>query len=456
MKPSLHNLLLVLLLPATLQAQKNEFKHLQPTPADFEKVMVERNVITYEESYPDLIYTDYEDASSRPQPKDAAMQYLQEINQGGSAEAYPWMSEDGLRIYFTHDNVIEQWDRKSLSSKFENKKVIVDDGSSIVGQWLNPTETEIWYTSGSGGALYHGTRKNIKSGFENFEEIKLVTEEENYFGFISGPSLTPDETELYIFYSGDGGDRIDIFNKEGNQYVFSGSVAAPEGDISPGHLTADGLSLYISIQNNGIEHLYVADREKIGDEFENFGELFPDEEISMIQPYAIMGGSMIVFTGSYADSWGNNDLYIWSGDIVEPLVVEEITEPEMIESVPVIEIIQPIAEIPAIDEPVTEEEVIEPEVEVATKEIPVAEEIISSVLVYPNPAVTSARFVTSEEMISGQIAIYDLSGNLIFERNNISSNEFSVDLASVSAGMYIYSISDQHALIGQGQLNVVR
>ena len=452
MKPSLRTLLLVTLLPAFLQAQKVEFRNQQPTPADFEKVMVERNVITYENDYPEFNST-YDDVSARPQPKDAAMKNLQEINQDGSAEAYPWLSEDGLRIYFTHENVIEQWERKSISSKFENKKVIVDDGNAIVGQWLNSTETEIWYTTGGGGTLYHGVRKNIKSDFDKFDEIQLMNQAGDYSGFISGPSLTPDQNELFLFYSGDSQDRIDIFTKEGNQYMLTGSVEAPDGDVSPGHLTSDGLSLYISVENNATEKLYVAHREKTGDAFTNFQELFPDEEISMIQPYAIMGGSMIVFTGSYADSWGNNDLYIWSGEIVQPIAIIEVTAPVIIELEPVIEITTPIAEI---QDPVIEEEMIEPEVEIATKELPASEEIKSSVLVYPNPAVTSARFVTSAEMISGQIVIYDLSGNVIFEKNNISENEFSVDLASVASGMYIYSISDQKALIGQGQLNVVR
>lgn len=455
MKQSLRTLLLVTLLPAFLQAQKVEFRNQQPTPADFEKVMVERNVITYENDYPEFNST-YDDVSARPQPKDAAIKNLQEINQDGSAEAYPWLSDDGLRVYFVHENVIEQWERKSLSSKFENKKVIVDDGNSIVGQWLNSTETEIWYTTGGGGMLYHGVRKNIKSDFDKFDEIKLMVEEDNYFGFISGPSLTPDQNELFLFYSGDNQDRIDIFTKEGNKYMFTGSVDAPDGDVSPGHLTSDGLSLYISVENNGTENLYVSHREKTGDAFTDFQELFPDEEISMIQPYAIMGGSMIVFTGSYGDSWGNNDLYIWSGEVADPIVVEVVETAIYFEEVPIIEIIQPIAEITASLEPVIEEEMIEAEAEIATKELPVSEEIKSSVLVYPNPAVTSARFVTSAEMISGQIVIYDLSGNLIFEENNITSNEFSVDLASVSSGMYIYSISDQNALIGQGQLNVVR
>lgn len=452
MKPSLHNLLLVVLLPASLQAQKVEFKNLQPQPADFEKVMVKRNVAEVETPLSDDIYY-ADDLSSRPQPKDEAMMYLKEINQEGSAEAYPWLSDDGLRIYFTHDNVIEQWERKSLGAKFENKKVIVDDGNSVVGQWLNATETEIWYATGNGGTIYHGTRKNIKSGFENIEAISLTAKDMEYSGFISGPSLTPDKNELFVFNSGTAEDRIDMFYRDGDGYVFSGSINAPEGDVSPGHLTADGLSLYISIENNNIEHLYVSHRAKTGDAFIDFEELFVDEEISMIQPHAIMNGNMIVFTGSYADSWGNNDLYIWSGEIVEPLVINEVTAPAITELAPVIEIITPIAEI---QEPVIEEEMIEAEVEIATKELPASEEIKSSVLVYPNPAVTSARFVTSAEMMSGQIVIYDLSGNVIFEKNNISENEFSVDLASVASGMYIYSISDQNALIGQGQLNVVR
>jgi len=69
--------------------------------------------------------------------------------------------------------------------------------------------------------------------------------------FISGPSLTPDLSQLFVYYNNEhSSDQIACFNSlDGINYVFK-SFLGDADNYSPGSLANDGLSYYLTISKH--------------------------------------------------------------------------------------------------------------------------------------------------------------------------------------------------------------
>lgn len=185
------------------------------------------------------------------------------FNQSDNAEAYSWLSKDGKRVYFTKDDTKEEiWmaERHSLTEAFQNPIAIKIAGligeNEIFSSWLTPDETTLYFVSRESDEkfitfLYKAKYNAQTRQFENPQRIKLnMGKAQNESAiFISGPSLSSDFSELYLYFSGNNNtDRIAYFKSEDEiNYTFHSFVSNAE-NYCPGSLSDDGLSYYLTLR----------------------------------------------------------------------------------------------------------------------------------------------------------------------------------------------------------------
>lgn len=94
---------------------------------------------------------------------------LGSVNNYDVSDCYPWISEDGLRIYYLSDSKLYFAKRKNLKLAFSFPKPInlgFDDGQ-ILSVWLNADETELFFVSDS--KIYKCKRKKKNKSFSKPE-----------------------------------------------------------------------------------------------------------------------------------------------------------------------------------------------------------------------------------------------------------------------------------------------
>lgn len=137
--------------------------------------------------------------------KDASGKYnariLDELNTEDTVDAYPWLSGDGLRIYFVKNEVIYFSERKNRSEKFNSPAPLVFTNAvqtPIRSLWLNTSEKKLFYISNN--IIYVAERKKISKPFKLPE---VFTKEFINLEFIASLSFTPNMNHLYLYYSGE-------------------------------------------------------------------------------------------------------------------------------------------------------------------------------------------------------------------------------------------------------------
>jgi hypothetical protein len=253
---------------------------------------------------------------------------LDEINIPNVADAYPFISADGLRLYYTRASSLWYAERNTRSEIFSNPaKLRMENVSGEVRScWLTNDELEIFYTVGTfGNVMHHAKRSIVNSAFTTPTPMVL---EGLFASFKSAPSLTPDKSQMYLFYD----DRIAILNRTGEySYSLIGEIMAPAGfRIGPGQLSKDGLRFYTSFESlsTGNEELYCYTRNTLQDSFNIYAPVGIISQERLHQPSEALNGSLLLYVSSIANDWNENDLYEASsaaGQAMATLAVDTIT-----------------------------------------------------------------------------------------------------------------------------------
>jgi hypothetical protein len=241
-----------------------------------------------------------------------------EINTQNAADAYAWLSADGLRMYFTKELGGYQFflaTRNNPDGPFTSLNMIPlpTEVSNAFSCWLSEDELHLYLSDGS--ILYHLTRNTINDLFGNVTLVNLVG---IGYDFISSPSFTPDGQEMYLFLETVIGYQIAIFQKAGsNIYSYYGAVPMPSGMLpNPGQLSKNGLRYYMSIEPQSTPStpmLVAYSRESLSASFEpgNLIEIDAAQSLSQYKGQCTVSGdeTCLVFTYSPENSWPSNDLY---------------------------------------------------------------------------------------------------------------------------------------------------
>ncbi len=237
---------------------------------------------------------------------------LSEINAIDTSDAYPYISEDGLRLYYTNgsggpDNNIYVATRSDIQSPFTNMQLLslfLPGGS--FSSWLTNDELELFYFYSSN--LYHSSRVSIMDQFPVGTQVNLQGASPS---FRSGPSLTQDLSQLYLYRP----SMIEIYTETSpDNYMFSDSIVLPVGwESNPGQISKDGLSFYCSLREVDSTYLWKFSRASLNDPFSN--PVMMDQSVNLpfkynTQPSVSANGDMLVWARSDANLWNENQLYI--------------------------------------------------------------------------------------------------------------------------------------------------
>lgn len=295
---------------------------------------------------------------SLPSPFFEKVSSLKAVNKKESAESYPFMSHNGLHLYYTKPNgdmtSLMRCIRNTQGASFGNPETILEDlPSSAYSLWMNAEETQLWYVAS--GKLYHRSRINPLAPFSIEKDVKLMGRTLNY---ISQPSLTPDEKELYLYESGDGQQSILVFDKDGNGFTFKHAYSSFNGLMpGPGQLTKDGKGFLLSLEKDkesqGIFELVR------GTLFEKFNLCVPvsihhpqKTYRDMLQPSISANRASIAYVGGNKNSWEENDILLTEKPISEPTFVKLDIQPSDIIPQEIIEDPQVIPDLKPNPEPV--------------------------------------------------------------------------------------------------------
>jgi hypothetical protein len=250
---------------------------------------------------------------------------LAELNSTNQTDAYPYISDDGLRLYFVNNdlgsNNVYYSSRPDLDTDFSPKELLDSSlFSGTVSCWFTANELEAYFSSGVN--LYHATRPSTISAFGTATEITLIGGNST---FIGGPTLSPGKEELY-FYNSLGLLKYEYTND--STYTYVSDVLPPTGyEGKVGQLSKDGLELYMSLSSFGNDSmlLFKYDRLAIGSDFLNpirLNSQINGPNLINSQPSYATAANVLVWVRNDEFTWDGNDLYIAQNSTVS---IEELS-----------------------------------------------------------------------------------------------------------------------------------
>lgn len=258
----------------------------------------------------------------------------------GEGQAYSWISNNGLHLYYTQiakQDLLYFSSRDNIQNQFNKPEPIkLDFEGQIISPWLTDDELNLYFCARVADnthstTLYHAKRTSIDDEFEIPQRIFLKNGvSKRMDDFFASPSFSPDLNELYIYNSSDVAN-IYILTKTGtNEYTCSDSLIVPEKyEAITGKLTSDGLRYYLSIedeQENSV--MYFFERETIYQKFEKLYYLDHPEVNSLdnsgFQPSISNNGQFLTFTKTQNNSWSSNALFIAQSSQANVKAVEKV------------------------------------------------------------------------------------------------------------------------------------
>lgn len=181
---------------------------------------------------------------------------LNEINAPSAMDAYPWISPDGLRLYYTKGvtyNTFYFASRPDTLSNFTSNVPLPMKFNNIhmYQIWLTDDELEayyILYKPGKIPALYYSNRNSINEDFSDSTRVKLNGKKVNV---ILAPSLTKDKSQLFAYHFQKNGLETTYIFKKIDKYTYqlNDSLKTPKDMIvRPGQLSKDNNTYYLGLQ----------------------------------------------------------------------------------------------------------------------------------------------------------------------------------------------------------------
>lgn len=246
---------------------------------------------------------------------------LSELNTSNSGEAYPWISPDGLHLYFTQGisiyTSLYYTSRANVSGNFSTATLLpitFPDGTSIISCWLSSDELDIYVSTRSGLFYAHRTSQSLPFGAASLISLNGSPA----FSFCSGASLNAAQNTLYAYVNMDtaGQGILKFTRSSATSFVYAGILQSlTPYKILAGQLSKDDLAFMFSAE-------YAATDSKIAqltrtatttdfslDSFSILQGVNNARPIN-IQPSATTNQEWIAFVKNTTGDWSDNDMYI--------------------------------------------------------------------------------------------------------------------------------------------------
>lgn len=382
-----------------------------------------------------------------------------QINGSNRCEAYPWISSDGLRLYFTsnrdggHGNIYFS-ERKSIDEPFEAaKKVFQTKENKYYAASLTADELTMYLTL-EGYTLYIAERK---SRTEPFGTPRVIPELKSMKLF--GPGISADGSEMMVIdnspQNGNSQQTIWLVKGEDGKFTEKAKLKLPEGKTAgPGQISKDGFSYYCSLEGkSGIgEQLYRYTRNAMGEEFTLAGKMADDVNVTRenLQPSVNGDGTIMAYVINNDGTWTGDDIRVvkFDGD----KVVEE--------NHPVLVAVKPVAAVETVKVDVSKIKI--SPANIANISVPVlpkaakaaTEPVIRTSLVniYPNPF-TELLTVELLKPVSGKLLfeLFDVHGKRVLAQQISGETAIvQVKTGNLSAGQFTCRISGNEGVVYSG------
>lgn len=232
------------------------------------------------------------------------IRYQHQVNEEGVAEAYPWLSADALRLYYTKNNAIFMSSRNSRYEDFD-KPVRIEVDETVISTWLTNNELEMYVCNGHEIKIYQ--RNALNDPFMYHKNLDLGDALE---GFISGICFTPDMRTMVI-YNSDDGQRLGIFNvTPGGRPELRKTLTVPFGEIAVGQLSKDGKWLYFSVDEDPTFSIYKMDMMEIDLEEPKYIKILSLKGVRIGKPTLSYDETYICFNATASNLWQNNEIMV--------------------------------------------------------------------------------------------------------------------------------------------------
>ncbi len=384
------------------------------------------------------------------------------INQPGVADAYPFLSPDGLRLYFTSSRggnfgTILISKRKSTNDPFGKPEPL---SRNITAGYFGAslTNDELTICMVESGDLYISTRSSLNQEFP--EPVKVEgTDGNNHYG----PSISPDGKEIVSTIEVNGKDRIRVYKRTGLYQIekVKDLIFPKDQEPGPGQLTKDGLSYYFSLATKNTEHLWRFTRKSVNDPFVDLAEV-PDPRkglVNVIQPSFNGDGSIMAYVTAAKDLWEFDDILLFSApkqkfDLpripdVKAVAGNSVKTPQKVEA-PELSLERPepvdmieVRLVDVVQEEMTEELPPPKAIYTAPKAVAGVEPQQNGSDVFPNPFNSYVNIRIKEMPSNGaMLTMYDMTGKNV--RQQKLNNPFTkIYLAQLAPGVYTYKVVDQ-------------
>jgi hypothetical protein len=246
---------------------------------------------------------------------------LSEINNPLNADCFPWISGDGLRLYFvsgSDTNKLMFCSRNNTNSYFNTPTSIPGlnhPQQTACSYWLSSNELDLYILGGSAMTFSYSSRITTSSPFSTPISISLLGSNIN---LLQGPSLDITQNELFLYQCLVG---TKVYTRtSATSFTYKMTLPFPSGyysGIKAGQLSRDGLTYMFSGANNnggGKDQLFKMTRPSLTDSF-TIGtfQLVQDINDSLrynYQPSISNNFDCIVFVRNNYNSWSSSDLYI--------------------------------------------------------------------------------------------------------------------------------------------------
>jgi hypothetical protein len=350
------------------------------------------------------------------------------VNKPGVADAYPFLSGDGLRLYFTSN-------REGGHGRFfisTRKNTTEPFGEPVV---LSKNLTDGYYAGSlsadeltlcmvKSGKIYISYRPNLSTEFGAPVLVKGISEK-----FHFGPAISPDGKEILVMTGTAADKRVRMYQRtagetRGEKFVDQGELPIPAGATpGPGQFSKDGLSYYFSFENEKNEvRIWRYTRTSITGRFVDLEEL--PVQINALkrnfQPSVNEDASIIVHTTSQNNAWDEDDIVL----VNDPS--KALTAPEQFASI----------------------------VKNDANNLTVKSKVSATqVKTFPNPFQSDVILEMSDLPSDGTIFnLYDLTGKII-RQQRIVNLRTNIQLGNLPAATYIYQLVDgKGKLVSSGKL----
>ena len=416
--------------------------------------------------------------------KRLADEFAAKINNADTCEAYPFLSADGLRLYFTSDREegfgkIFFCNRNSLTENFGTPRQLskqLPDG--FYAATLTADELTLYCCNN--GEIYKTTRKSLHDDFS--KPLKLTDFED---GWKFAPAISSYGNELILVKSKDTKDELVHYRKNPTGiFIEVNSIKAPgDNEPDPGQFSKDGLSFYISFEQKKADSAEEDDehqfkqtiikyyRNSVTENFIKYDEI-PELNVDLRNHQPTMNGDETIFivVNTGKDSWSENDLKFI--DVSAEQTPETVDEPKQIIvpdssfrfSIPDTCLVfsSPFdttvfvwrcslgeiqctlfEEIVLVDSVISEQ---------ATSKPVIIPDLNPQIKIYPNPFIDNLVITLPNESKNASFELLDISGRKIMStrlNNGINRIQITIPLS----GIFVYRItSDTGNLISSGKL----